>query len=134
MRGRNVGLTHREFDTLHILIANHRRIMTFEMISYYVWGYDDEYVLPKTIHNIMSRVKQKLKVEPDVPDEECVCVQSISYSLLCKWFRIAGGSIAVPENYETLYCLWTAIPSRFQPGEILQDLCGKNPPQTENGE
>lgn len=68
VRGRNVGLTHREFDAFHILIANRRRVMKFEMISYHVWGYDDEYVLPKTIHNIMSRVKRKLKVEPDVPD------------------------------------------------------------------
>lgn len=38
MRGRNVALTHREFDMLHILIVNRRR------------------------------VKQKLKVKPDIPD------------------------------------------------------------------
>lgn len=68
VRGQEIPLTTREFDALHVLIANHRRVITFEMLSDRIWGYDFEDVTTQAIHNLMSRVRQKLKVEPDVPD------------------------------------------------------------------
>ena len=40
----------------------------------------------------------------DVMGEECVCPQLISYSLLCKWFRIAvlpGDKLLYAELYQT---------------------------------
>lgn len=45
--------------------------------------------------------------------------------------QAAGNGAAVPGGYETLYCLWSAISSWLQPGEILQALCGKSTPETE---
>ena len=68
VRGKEIDLTVREFDAFHLLISNRRRVITFEMISERVWGYDYETTTPKAIHNLMSRIKQKLKVEPDIPD------------------------------------------------------------------
>ena len=55
--------------------------------------------------------------------EECVCVQSISYSLLCRWFRTA----VLPQDKE-LECeemrrMWGAVYPRFQPGQILPGMC-----------
>ena len=44
--------------------------------------------------------------------EECVCVQSISYSLLCRWFRAA-----------VLPRLRGAVHPRLQPGQILPGMC-----------
>lgn len=45
--------------------------------------------------------------------------------------QAAGNSAVVPGKYETLRGLRTAVPSRLQPGEILQTLCGKGTPETE---
>lgn len=45
--------------------------------------------------------------------------------------QAAGNGSAVPGGYETLCCLRSAISPRLQPGEILQDLCGKGTPETE---
>lgn len=69
-RGQEIPLTAREFNALQLLITNRRRVMTFEMISDYIWGCDYDSVENKltVIHNIMSRLKQKLKIAPDVPD------------------------------------------------------------------
>ena len=63
--------------------------------------------------------------------EECVCVQSISYSLLCRWFRAA----VLPQDKELETALfhrlnakkvrrmWGAVYPRFQPGQILPGMC-----------
>ena len=42
--------------------------MTFELIFYHVWG--EEYVENEitAIHNIMSRLRQKLRINPNAPD------------------------------------------------------------------
>lgn len=45
--------------------------------------------------------------------------------------QAVGNGAAVPGGYETLCCLRPAVPSRLQPGEILQALCGKGTPETE---
>lgn len=68
VRGQEIPLTAREFDALHVLIANRRRVISFELLSDHIWGYDFEDGTKQAIHNVMSRVRQKLKVEPDVPD------------------------------------------------------------------
>ena len=63
--------------------------------------------------------------------EECVCVQSISYSLLCRWFRAA----VLPQDKEletalfhrldakTVRRLRGAVHPRLQPGQILPGMC-----------
>lgn len=41
--GQEIDLTAKEFDALHLLITNRKRIMTFETISCQVWG--EEYIV-----------------------------------------------------------------------------------------
>lgn len=66
--GQQIDLTAREFNTLHLLISNPKRVMTFELIFYHVWS--EEYVENEitAIHNIMSRLRQKLRINPNAPD------------------------------------------------------------------
>lgn len=70
VRGREIPLTAREFNAFQLLITNRRHVMTFEMITDHIWGYDYDSVenMLGAIHNIMSRIKQKLRVEPDIPE------------------------------------------------------------------
>ena len=68
VRNKKVDLTYREFEMLHLLIANRRRVITFEIISDYIWGYESGDDMTQAIHNIINRLRKKLKVEPDVPD------------------------------------------------------------------
>lgn len=70
VRGREIPLTAREFNAFQLLITNRRHVMTFEMIIDHIWGYDYDSVenMLGAIHNIMSRIKQKLRVEPDIPE------------------------------------------------------------------
>ena len=67
---REIPLTAREFNAFQLLITNRRHVMTFEMITDHIWGYDYDSVenMLGAIHNIMSRIKQKLRVEPDIPE------------------------------------------------------------------
>ena len=53
--------------------------MTFETIAYYVWGDDGEVDNELgAIHNIMSRIRQKLKITPDVPDY-IISIRGVGY-------------------------------------------------------
>ena len=60
-----IELTVKEFDALHLLISNRKRVLTFETIAYHVWGEDYIDITAKTIHNLMSRLRQKLQVTSD---------------------------------------------------------------------
>lgn len=60
-----IELTVKEFDALHLLILNRKRVLTFETIAYHVWGEDYIDITAKTIHNLMSRLRQKLQVTSD---------------------------------------------------------------------
>lgn len=53
---------------LHLLIANRRRVITFEIISDYIWSYESGDDMTQAIHNIINRLRKKLKTEPDVPN------------------------------------------------------------------
>lgn len=59
--------------------------------------------------------------------EECICVQSISYSLLCKWFRVAVLPLdkeletALLFRYEMKRCILCGQP--FRPGSNRAKYC-----------
>lgn len=78
VRGQEIELTTKEFDALHLLIINKKRVMTFETISYHVWGEDYIDVTTQAIHNLMSRLRQKLQTAPDVPDY-IISVRGVGY-------------------------------------------------------
>lgn len=66
VREQEIDLTPFEFDALHLLLSNPKRTLTFEIISVRVWG--EEYIdnPPKAVNNLISRLRNKLKVAPDV--------------------------------------------------------------------
>ena len=76
--GQEIDLTAKEFDALHLLIRNRKRVMTFETISYQVWGEEYIGVSVKAIHNLMSRLRQKLQTEPDMP-EYIISIRGVGY-------------------------------------------------------
>lgn len=78
VQGKKVDLSVREFNALYLLLMNRRRVMTFETIAYHVWN--EEYVENEltAIHNIMSRLRQKLKISPDIPDY-IISVRGVGY-------------------------------------------------------
>lgn len=78
VQGKKIDLSVREFNALYLLLMNRKRVMTFETISYHVWG--EEYVENEltAIHNIMSRLRQKLKISPDIPDY-IISVRGVGY-------------------------------------------------------
>ncbi len=76
--GRKIDLTVKEFDALHLLIMNPKRVMTFETISYQIWGEEYVGVSVKAIHNIMSRLRQKLQTKLDMP-EYIVSIRGVGY-------------------------------------------------------
>ena len=78
VQGKKVDLSVREFNALYLLLMNRRRVMTFETKAYHVWS--EEYVENEltAIHNIMSRLRQKLKISPDIPDY-IISVRGVGY-------------------------------------------------------
>lgn len=78
VKGQKIELTTKEFDALYLLIINKRRVMTFETISYHVWGEDYIDVTTQAIHNLMSRLRQKLQTAPDMP-EYIISIRGVGY-------------------------------------------------------
>ncbi len=73
--------------------------------------------------------------------ETCVCVQSISYSLLCRYFReavlpadrqLCEQITRSGNRFEALRGMRQHVCGGQQPGEILPRLRGKDTPQTES--
>lgn len=68
----------------------------------------------KLVHECCNYIDENCIALDD--GEECVCIQSISYSLLCRWFRTA----VLPQDRELETALFTPP---FQPGQILLGMC-----------
>lgn len=68
VRSIEVSLTRIEFDILHLLMSNTKRVYTYEQIFCHVWG--DEYFdsTNSLLWNHIKRLRQKLKMEQDMPD------------------------------------------------------------------
>ena len=73
IRDQEIDLTAKEFDALHLLIINRRRVLTLFLVEE---DYRD--VTAQAIHNLMSRLRQKLQISPDVP-EYVTSVRGVGY-------------------------------------------------------
>ncbi len=69
-------------------------------------------------------------------------MQSISYSLLCRWFKVAvlpldaalcGRDHQRPGRDQTLRRLRGGVYAQLQPGQILPGLCGAGTPEERGG-
>lgn len=76
--GQEIALTVKEFDALRLLLINRKRVLTFEMIAYQVWGEEYIDVTQSAIHNLFIRLRQKLQITPDSPGY-IVSVRGIGY-------------------------------------------------------
>ena len=65
---RIINLTSKEFDILALLIANPKRVFTYELITDLVWKEDCDFYSRKAIHNHISKLRKKLRFEPDLPN------------------------------------------------------------------
>lgn len=81
--GQEIELTAKEFDALHLLIINRRRVLTFETIAYQIWGEEYIDVTPKAIHNLFSRLRQKLQITSNAPGY-VISVRGIGYKFDAK--------------------------------------------------
>ena len=68
VRERIINLTSKEFDILALLIANPKRVFTYELITDLVWKEDCDFYSRKAIHNHISKLRKKLRYEPDLPN------------------------------------------------------------------
>ena len=68
VRERIINLTSKEFDILTLLIANPKRVFTYELITDLVWKEDCDFYSRKAIHNHISKLRKKLRFEPDLPN------------------------------------------------------------------
>ena len=66
--GTDYQLTSKEFDILALLIANPKRVFTYELITDLVWKEDCDFYSRKAIHNHISKLRKKLRFEPDLPN------------------------------------------------------------------
>lgn len=80
---REIELTAKEFDALHLLIINRKRVLTFETIAYHVWGEEYIDVTPKTIHDLLSRLRQKIQVD-STGSEYIKSVRGVGYKFEVK--------------------------------------------------
>lgn len=68
VRSVEVSLTRMEFDILQLLMSNKRRVFTYEQIFCHVWGDDYCDNANSILWNHIKRLRQKLKIDSDVPD------------------------------------------------------------------
>jgi len=59
-----IELTRREFDILHYLMLNHGKVLTYKQIYNRVWGSEYEDASPDVLRNAISRLREKLRIEP----------------------------------------------------------------------
>lgn len=68
VREKAISLTGKEFDILALLIANPKRVFTYELITDIIWREDYDFYSRKAIHNHVSKLRKKLRFEADLPN------------------------------------------------------------------
>lgn len=68
VRERVISLTGKEFDIPALLAANPKRVFTYELITDIVWKEDYNFYSRKAIHNHVSKLRKKLRFEPNLPN------------------------------------------------------------------
>jgi two-component system response regulator RegX3 len=75
--GHDVSLPLKEFEVLHLLLANAGRVLTRETLIERVWGHD--YVGDtKTLDVHIKRLRSKIEVDPAIP-ERIVTIRGLGY-------------------------------------------------------
>ena len=64
--GREVGLTRKEFELMHYLVANQGEILTRDRLLNEVWGYE-RFPTTRTVDTHILRLRQKFEPDPEHP-------------------------------------------------------------------
>src|SRR5687767_12257971 len=67
VRGERVRLTPKEFALLKLLYGRRGSTVTYGVICEAIWGCSYAEALVTGIHNLVSRVRRKIEVDPDHP-------------------------------------------------------------------
>lgn len=63
--GEEINLTHKEFELLHLLITNPKRVFTRNQLLSNIWGYDSD-IYTRTVDSHISSLRKKLKSSGNV--------------------------------------------------------------------
>ena len=75
--GREVSLTHREFDLLWLLACHPRQVFSRDQLLEQVWGGSD-YIDPGTVTVHFRRLREKIEKDPSQP-ERLITVWGVGY-------------------------------------------------------
>ena len=78
--GKEVKLSHREFDVLHYLWKNKHQIVRREDLLKNIWQYD-EFPTTRTIDNFILRLRQKIETTPNDP-KIILTVHGLGYKMV----------------------------------------------------
>ncbi len=81
VRGQRLALTPKEFDILALLITHPKQVFSFDRIIELVWQEDGSYYTRKVLTNHLSKLRKKLKVQPDMPDY-IVSIYGVGYKFV----------------------------------------------------
>jgi DNA-binding response OmpR family regulator len=65
-KDRQIALTAREFDMLHLLASHPRQVFTRDQLLERVWGITD-YIDPGTVTVHVRRLREKIELDPSLP-------------------------------------------------------------------
>lgn len=77
VEGREVALRLKEFELLHILLANRGRVMERSVLLDRIWG-EDEYIDAGTVDVHIRRLREKVEHNPSRP-ERILTVRGVGY-------------------------------------------------------
>jgi DNA-binding response OmpR family regulator len=61
-----VKLSHKEFEILLYLYKNKNKVISRDDLLEKVWGYEEQ-ITTRTVDNFISRIRQKVELNPNVP-------------------------------------------------------------------
>ena len=78
--GKQVLLTAQEFKALKFFVSNPGRVISRDELLNHAWGYDN-YPCSRTVDNHVSKLRQKLEIEPSRP-KHFLTVHCVGYKFL----------------------------------------------------
>ena len=80
VKGKEVEMSHKEFDTLHYLYMNKNKTISRDELLREVWG-QDYATTTRTVDNFIVKIRQKVEKNPNKPSV-ILTVHGIGYKLI----------------------------------------------------
>ena len=82
IKGKNISLTHKEFELLLYLVQNKRQVLSRDQILQRVWGYDyvgNTNVVDVYVSYLRTKISETFKHDESFKDEYIQTVRSVGY-------------------------------------------------------